>query len=55
MILAGALEKFKALELKMSEVYLWCSISFEDLGVRQFFVDMSDEYLATTENGSQTL
>jgi rubrerythrin len=46
MILAGALEKFKALELKMSEVYLWCSISFEDLELRQFFADMSDEELS---------
>ena len=46
MILAGALEKFKTLELKMSEVYLWCSISFEDLELRQFFADMSDEELS---------
>ncbi|MDQ7798633.1 MAG: hypothetical protein RDU76_06785 [Candidatus Edwardsbacteria bacterium] len=46
MILAGSLEKFKALELKMSEVYLWCSISFEDLELRQFFADMSDEELS---------
>src|SRR3989339_1139055 len=46
MILAEALEKFKTLELKMSEVYLWCSISFEDLELRQFFADMSDEELS---------
>ncbi len=30
----------------MSEVYLWCSISFEDLELRQFFADMSDEELS---------
>ena len=46
MILASALDEFKMLELKMSEVYLWCSIKFENIELRQFFADMSDEELS---------
>lgn len=46
MRLSDALEQLKALELKMSEVYLWCSIHFQDLELRQFFSDMADEELA---------
>jgi hypothetical protein len=46
MKLSDALEQLKSLELRMSEVYLWCSIHFGDLDLRQFFSDMSDEELA---------
>ena len=46
MRLPDALDRLKALELKMSEVYLWCSMHFEDLELRQFFSDMADEELA---------
>ena len=45
MRLDEALDKFKGLELQMSTAYLWCSITFEDLELRQFFSDMSDEEL----------
>jgi hypothetical protein len=45
MLLLTALEKFKMVELKMSEIYLWCSAHFEDLDLRQFFADMEDEEL----------
>jgi hypothetical protein len=37
MILADALDAFKALELKMSEVCLWCSLHFDDIELCQFF------------------
>ncbi len=46
MRLKEAADRLKQLELKMSEVYLWCSINFEDLEIRQFFSDMSDQELA---------
>ena len=46
MLLSDALEKFRGIELKMSEVYLWCSINFADIELRQFFNDMSDQELA---------
>lgn len=46
MRLSAALEQMKALELRMSEVYLWCSMHFNDLELRQFFSDMADEELA---------
>jgi hypothetical protein len=45
MLLTDALEKYRGLELKMSEVYLWCSITFDDIELRQFFADMSDQEL----------
>lgn len=46
MDLKQAADRLKAIELKMSEVYLWCSITFDDLEIRQFFSDMSDQELA---------
>jgi hypothetical protein len=45
MLLTDALDKFRGLELKMSSVYLWCSIDAEELELRQFFTDMSDQEL----------
>jgi len=45
MKLYDLLDKCKTLELKMSEVYLWCSINSPDLDLRQFFADMSDQEL----------
>jgi len=43
--LSQFLNKLITLELKNSECYLWCSINFEALEIRQFFADMSDEEL----------
>jgi hypothetical protein len=45
MKLSQFLNKLIGLEMKNSECYLWCSINFQDLELRQFFADMSDEEL----------
>lgn len=45
MKLSQFLNKLISLELKNSECYLWCSMNFEELELRQFFADMSDEEL----------
>jgi hypothetical protein len=45
MKLSQFINKLISLEMKNSECYLWCSINFQDLELRQFFSDMSDEEL----------
>jgi len=43
MKLDEVLPAFKDLELKMSEAYLWCAVSFEGDDLRKFFSEMSDQ------------
>jgi hypothetical protein len=43
MKLNEALDKCKDLELKMSEVYLWCSSHYEGIELRQLFFEMSNQ------------
>jgi len=46
MKLKDVLDKCKGMELRMSEIYLWCASHYEDLDIRQLFSDMSDQEMS---------